>query len=283
MIKFCFIILFIILSVIGFSITQSHAQIYRWVDKNGQVHFTDNPSLIPADRLEQSQQLSPDASQEQITRPGPSAPPAAAPTETPPTGMSDEHLALQQEATEIKARIAAAQEERQHYLEQLNAMRPVRVNPAFGGRDRRNVVEWGRSLAAVEKQLDTLHEELQQVQSKLQALEPTPQPTVVAASQAENRFFDKQGHTRAYWRRRSTPLYERIEKAQAQRQAILEQLSADPQTAIGAQRGREILQLTRELEQVDQDLDSATADLQNLKQEAARAGAPAAWLLRNTP
>jgi hypothetical protein len=278
MIKRCLIIL----SVIGFSMTQSYAQMYRWVDKDGQVHFTDNPSLIPADRLDQSQELSPEASQGQFSHTGTSAAPAAVTTETPPAPTSDEHLALQQEETEIEARIAAAQEERQHYLAQLNAMRPALVNPAFGGRNRRNVVEWGRSLAAVERQLDALHEELQHVQTKRQALERPSQPITEADSQAEDTFFDKQGHTRAYWRRRGTPLNERIEKAQARRQAILEQLSADPQTSIGAQRGREVLQLTDELEQVNQDLDSATTDLQNLKQDATRAGAPAAWIQGNT-
>lgn len=278
MIKRCLVIL----SVIGFSMTQSYAQIYRWVDKDGQVHFTDNPSLIPADRLDQSRELSPDASQGQFSRSGTSAPPAAVTTEAPQTGISDEHLALKREETEIKARIAAAQEERQHYLTQLNTMRPVRVNPAFGGRNRRDVMAWGHSLAEVERQLDTLHDELTQVQSKLQAFEQPSRPGTGADSQDENRFFDKQGHSRDYWRRRSTPLYERIEKAQAQRQAILEQLSADPQ-AIGAQRASEVLQLTRELEQVTQKLDSATTDLQNLKQEANRAGAPVAWLQRGTP
>jgi len=263
--------------------TQSYAQIYRWVDKEGRVHFTDNPGLIPADRRSQSQELSPDALQGQFSQSGTSTSPAAVTTEAPPARPSDEHLALQQEETEIKARITAAQEERQHYLEQLNAMRPVRVNPAFGGRDRRNVMAWGRSLAAVERQLDTLHEELQQVQTRQQALDQPLQPALAADAQADGRFFDKQGHSRDYWRRRSTPLYERIEKAQALRQAILEQLSADPQTDIGAQRGREVLQLTRELEQVNQDLDSATTALQDLKQEASRAGAPDVWLLRGTP
>ena len=274
MIKFCFIIL----SLIGFSIPQSYAQIYRWVDKDGQVHFTNNKSTIPADHLDQSQEVPPGALQEQVTHSGTSLPPSAATTEAAPTRTSDEHLTLQQEEAEIDARIAAAQEERQHYLKQLNAMRPAQMNALVGGGKRRRVVAWGRSLAAVERQLDALHEERQQVQAKLQALDQTSPPAAATDSQTPGMLFDKQGHTRAYWQRRSVPLYKRLQQAREQRQTILEQLSSDAQTPIGAQRGTYVLQLTHELEQVKQDLDRAVTDMQNLKQEAARAGAPAAWL-----
>lgn len=260
----------IILSIIGLSMTQSYAQVYRWVDKDGQVHFTDSPSRIPADRLDQSQELPSDASQGQFTHSETPAPPTSVTNEAPPPGTSAEQLTWRQQETEIKARIAAAQKERQHYLEQLDAVRPAQMNPAIGGQKRRLAIEWGRSLAAVERELDTLHEELQQVQTKLQAFKQTPPPTA-------DTFFDKQGHTRAYWQRRSMPLHNRIRQAQGQRLAILEQLSADSQTAVG-RRGKEVLQLTHELQQVNQNLDSATTALQNLKQEAARAGAPAAWL-----
>lgn len=260
--------------------TQSYAQVYRWVDKDGQVHFTDNPSQIPADRLNRSQEWPPAASQGKFSHSETTAPPASATSKASPTGASADRLALQQQETAIKARIAAAQKERQHYLEQIDAMRPAQMNPAIGGQKRRYVVEWGRSLAEVERQLDASREELQQVQSKLQALEQTPPPGAAAASQAQDVLFDKQGHTRAYWQRRSAPLHNRIQRARAQRQGILAQLSADSQTAVGRGRGTEVLQLTHELQQVNQELDSATTTLQNLEQEAARAGAPAAWLQR---
>jgi seryl-tRNA synthetase len=268
----------IILSILCFSITQSDAQIYRWVDKDGGVHYTDNQSLIPADRLEQSYKLSPDAMPDNFSQSETPTPSTSTTTAAPSPTASAKRLQLQQKEKELKARIAAAQKERQRYFEQINAMRPVQMTAETGGGKRRRVVAWGRSLAASERRLDTLHEELQQVQSKLQALEQTPPPSTAVDSQTQNMLFDKQNHTRAYWQRRSTPLHNRIQQMNVRRQAILEQLSSDSQVPIGAERGKEVLRLTRELQQVNQDLNRATTDLQNLQQEAARAGAPDDWL-----
>lgn len=266
-----------ILSVLWLSTTLGHAQVYRWVDKDGRVHFTDNQSSIPADRLDRSYELSPDTAQGKFSQGETATPATSAATEAPSPITSSEHLQWQQKERQIKERIAAAQEERQHYLTQIQSMRQAQMNPAFGGRKRRGVIEWGQSLAAVERQLDTLNGDLQQVQSKIQALEQTPQPADTADSQADSRLLDKQGNSRVHWHRRSAPLHNRIQQAQTQRQVILEQLSADSQAPVG-RRGKEVLRLTQELEQVNQDLARATTDLQNLQQEGARAGAPADWL-----
>ena len=89
----------------------------------------------------------------------PSAPVPAGAQSATPTGMSP----LQQKAQAVEQQIAAAQQERQHLLDELREVRPIRMNPAFGGRERRRVDEMGRALAALEMQLDTLYAELQDI------------------------------------------------------------------------------------------------------------------------
>ena len=86
----------IILSILCFSITQSDAQIYRWVDKDGGVHYTDNQSLIPADRLEQSYKLSPDTMPDNFSQGGTPTPSASTTTAAPSPIASAERLQLQQ-------------------------------------------------------------------------------------------------------------------------------------------------------------------------------------------
>lgn len=44
------IILFVVFSMVPFSVF-AEAKIYRYTDKNGGLHFTDNPTEVPADQL----------------------------------------------------------------------------------------------------------------------------------------------------------------------------------------------------------------------------------------
>ena len=71
-----------------------------------------------------------------------------------------------------------------------------------------------------------------------------------------------------------------MSQAQAQRRDLLRQLAAaageDPRAA--ARQARTILQLVQALQQAEQDIDATETGLQTVKQEALKAGAPAAWL-----
>ena len=48
-----------LLALLWGSVVPGLAQIYRWTDDTGRIHFTDNPSTIPPERREHSQPLSP--------------------------------------------------------------------------------------------------------------------------------------------------------------------------------------------------------------------------------
>ena len=268
----------LLLCLVWVSVTSSHAQVYRWVDKDGNVNFTDNPSRIPADRVDQSRELSPDDPRGHFTRSGSPASSPAIPsstTESPPVTGSEALPRLREKERALAQQIAAAQEERQLYLKKIESVRPVRTNPAFGGK-RRRVETIGQSLAAVERQLDTLRTELQQVQTEIQQA----QQPLLSSSASQSPIgvaFDNQGHDRAYWQRRVSAVHARLRQAREQRKEILEQLSADHPGTYG-RRGREVLNLTRTLDQVDRNMRNAEADLQTLQQKATRAGAPAEWL-----
>lgn len=256
------------------------AQIYSWRDEQGRLHFTDNPATIPPHLRPQSRELqvetppeSPAESQEAAPAPADrqsAAPAASEPTSPPPVDQVDR---LQQRARELQQQIEAAQQERQQYQEKILAVRDVRTNPAFG-RQRRRVDEWGRALADVERRLDTLRNELGEVQDMLQqaqqpALRPTPPPGEVVV--------DAQGHTRDYWQQRAQALRAQLQQARQQRQQILQQLAEPPEGPYG-RRGDEVLQLTRALEQTEATIRETDAALQALRQEAREAGAPAEWL-----
>jgi chromosome segregation ATPase len=205
------------------------------------------------------------------------APPAVSPSTGDQSAASTDKSLLQQNIQNLEQQIALAQQERQSLLEALKAVRPVRMNPAFG-RERRQVDELGRALAAVEMRLDALYAEWQEAMQQLHAEDDS---TTAAATAADRQvLLDNQGHDQAYWRQRLVPLRERLQEARQQRQSILQRLGAelsDERDAFG-RRGREVLSLVAALEQLDQEIHQTEMTLHILRREAASAGAPAAWL-----
>src|SRR5215831_8538606 len=171
---------FLLLCVISLPVTVSVAQIYRWTDEIARIHFTNHPDTIPPDRRPDSRQFLPDMPDTppptSVTPPvsPPSAPVPAGSQGATPTSM----LPLQQKAQAVEQQIAVAQQERQHLLDELREVRPIRMNPAFGGRERRRVEEMGRALAAIEIQLDTLYAEWQNIlQQQIAEEESVKSPT----------------------------------------------------------------------------------------------------------
>ena len=271
------------LCILCLSVTASFAQMYRWTDDTGQVHFTNNPDTIPPQRRPYSQQVVPGTST--TSSPTNVAPPASPQSAASPSragaSQSDadaDTASLQQQAQALEQQIAAAQQERQRILDELKDVRPVRMNPAFGGRERRHVDDMGRALATVEQRLDALYAQLQDITlqqgaTASDAVAPTPAP-------ASEVLLDKQGHDRTYWQRRVVTLRERLQHARQQRQSILQQLApelSEERSAFG-RRGREVLELVTTLEQLNQDIHQTEIALQALRREATSAGAPVSWL-----
>jgi hypothetical protein len=270
----------LLLWICWLSVMPGLAQVYRWTDKDGRLHYTDNPETIPADRRPYSRPLSPTDAGDTFSRtptPQPSPPPSAA-LPAPPAPSTEMSL-LQERAHVLEQQIAAALQERQELLDQLKAVRPIRMNPAFG-QQRRRVDEAGHVLAEVEKQLDALYAELQQVQATIQEREQAQPSGRIPATAPGEVVVDTQGHDQAYWRQRVASLQTQLQHAREQRQAILAQLAPETpeeRSAFG-RRGREVLQLIEALERTTQDIRAAEAALQAVRQEAYHAGAPAAWL-----
>jgi hypothetical protein len=184
---------------------------------------------------------------------------------------------LQQKAQAVEQQIAAAQQERQQLFDELRDVRPVRMNPAFGGRQRRRVDEMGRALAALEMQLDTLYAEAQNILQQQIAEEESVRS--LTSSPPREVIQDNQGRGQGYWQQRLGTLRERLQQARQQRQIILEQLGAElPEDRSFGRRGQEVLQLVQALDQLDQEIHTAETDVQALRRQAAHAGAPAAWL-----
>jgi hypothetical protein len=182
---------------------------------------------------------------------------------------------------ELAQQIVSVEQEYQRYLSQINALRPIRMNPAFGRRRRRSAV-WGGALVSAQQQLDSLYAELQRVQAQFQELENAPQSTPHAVRTPGEVFFDNQGRTAKYWRSRLQSLRARFNSAQEQRQALLEELTFKTQTqhkrrAFG-RLGRQIVYRSRALREVDQEIRETEAALNALREEAARAETPAEWL-----
>jgi septation ring formation regulator EzrA len=184
---------------------------------------------------------------------------------------------LQRQARSLEERIAAALQERQKYLDQLKATPEVRASPEFG-RQRRQIDETGRSLAAVERQIDTLSAELRQVQAKLQGAGQAAPPAPVGRALPDTVMLDTQGHDRTYWRQRLEALQTRLRQAKEQRQTILAQLGAEEERSAFGRRGVEVLRQARTLDQINQEIRNTEAALEALRQEATRARAPAEWL-----
>jgi chromosome segregation ATPase len=257
--------------------TVSLAQIYRWTDDAGRVHFTNNPETIPADRRPYSRQITSGPS---ATPPPSDVAPAASLPSTLPSGSSQSEPSaptadIQRRIHALEQQIAALRQERQQILDQLKTVRPIRMNPAFG-QERRHVDHLGRTLATVEQQLDTLYAELQQLSRQQSAV--TADTSITPPT--EEVILDKQGHDQSYWRQRFQTLQERLQQARQQRQAILTELAGELSEERGAfgRRGREVLQLVNILEQLDQEIHETETALQALRREAMYAGAPAQWL-----
>lgn len=275
MLRLCVMVL---TSALCLHVTASLAQIYRWTDEAGRVHFTDNPGSIPADRRDKTRLLAPDTSGSTAPSAGASPPPATAVSPSPATPASDQTPSLRQRVQALQDQIEATQQERQQYIEKLKNVRDVQTNPAFG-RQRRQPDEWGRALAEVERKLDALQTELQQVRSQLQSVEQKQSPSASSPRPSATVTADKQGHDRAYWEGRLDPIRSRLQKAEEQRRTLLEQLAAEQQERrTYGRRGEEVLRLTKALEQVEQERREADAALQALRQEAQQAGAPAEWV-----
>jgi hypothetical protein len=168
----------------------------------------------------------------------------------------------------LEQQLAAARQERQTYFEELSNIRNVQATPPFV-RQRRQIGELGYALLRVEQQIDTLEQEMQQLQAR-----PTPPPAQSAVA------FDRVGHDAMYWQQRMAVAREQVQQAQTLRRDFLSRLGAianEEQRVMGRQ-GQEILQLARELREVEQVIDAAEAAVQAVQQEALQAGAPRAWL-----
>jgi hypothetical protein len=272
-----------LLCLVWGSVAPGLAQIYRWTDDAGRVHFTDNPGTIPPERRAHSRQLAPDTTRSgdaadvpaQSLAPG--VPPAT--TNSPQPAASERALLLQKQAQTLEDQIAAALQERQQLFEQINATRSIRLNPFSGALERRQIDEQGRALAAVEKRLDDLNAELQQVQAKLQELEQGTGSVPLERGPQQEPMLDNQGHDRTYWQQQLDALRTQLQQAQEKRRALLENLGADSRERRGfGRRGYEVLQQTRMLEQTEQEIRGTEAALEALRQDATRAGAPAEWL-----
>jgi hypothetical protein len=207
----------------------------------------------------------------------PGVPPAT--TDSPQPAASERALLLQKQAQTLEDQVAAALRERQQLFGQINATRSIRLNPFSGALERRQIDEQGRTLAAVEKRLDALNAELQQVQAKLQELEQGTGPVPLERGLQREPMLDNQGHDWTYWRQQLDALRTQLQQAQEKRRALLENLGADSRERRGfGRRGYEVLQQTRMLEQTEQEIRETEAALEVLQQDATRAGAPAEWL-----
>jgi septal ring factor EnvC (AmiA/AmiB activator) len=248
-------------------VSHSWAQIYRWTDETGRVHFTNNPETIPADRLPYSREMTSTPAITTAPTPPATAAPGVSPRLSPPHDQD-----VQQQIQALEQQIAATRQERQRLLEELKAARPIRMNPAFG-RERRQVDDLGRALATVEKQLDTLYAEWQQLsrQQSASSREPSPERAVI---------LDKYGHDRSYWQQRFQSLRDRLRLTREQRQAVLGKLAGElsEEGRTFGRRGREVLDLANILEQLNQDIHTTETALQALRREATNAGAPPQWL-----
>jgi Domain of unknown function (DUF4124) len=257
------------------------AQVYRWTDDNGRIHYTDNPETIPPHRRAASRLLAPsDAGQPSEPPPAPqTSPPAVVSTQAPSATVSEDASRLQQRVQLLEQQIATVLQKRQQLLDQIKAVRAIRTNPAFG-QERRRVDAPGRELATVEHQLDALYAELHDAQAALQEREQIQHQGASAHRPSGEVALDTQGHDQAYWRQRAASLQARLQQVREQRQAILAQLAPETEEERSAfgRRGREVLQLVQALEQTWQDLRAAEAAWLALQQEASQAGAPAAWL-----
>jgi septal ring factor EnvC (AmiA/AmiB activator) len=114
---------------------------------------------------------------------------------------------------------------------------------------------------------------LAQAQQQLQAQRPPP-------PEQSGVILDRAGNDATYWQQRLATARERLQQAQTQRRDLLTQLaaSAGAEERTMGRQGHTVLQLAHTLQQTEQDIDTAAAALQAIRQEALQAGAPRAWL-----
>ena len=269
------------LGILWGTVVLGWAEIYRWKDATGQIHFTDNPEAIPEAYRGQVQAPLPESDSDD---PGPAlGPPPIPPRSSPPPASEETRLRpgaadsgpVKQKIRILEQQLAAAHQQRQAYIDQINAKRPIRMNPAFGSK-RRQVADLGQELAAVERQIDSLQAALQQAQA---AAAPASQNPATGASRPDGERQNPTLETASVWQQRFQTARERVRQAQEQRQDVLTRLSGDdqgPREAFG-RRGREVIQQTQELQRLEQEIGTAEAALQSLEAAAERAGVPPGW------
>lgn len=108
------------------------ADIYRWQDDSGVVHFTDTPSRIPEkyrSRKKMIQQGPAEAGRPGVSTVGPpSPPPSVTPPENPPTpreGVQADREGPSGQAEQLQAKIAA----KQRFIEGIDRKRSNALNP----------------------------------------------------------------------------------------------------------------------------------------------------------
>lgn len=252
------------------------AEIYRWKDATGQSHFTDNPLAVPQAYRNQIQapppESAPDTTSETPPTPPRSAPPLASEGARLRPGAADSEP-VGQKIHMLEQQLAAAQQQRQAYIDQIEAERPIRTSPAFG-RSRRQVAGLGQALAAVERQIDALQADLKQARA---AANTAQEPQSPATSTRDRQSASLE--TASVWQQRFRTARDRVRQAQEQRQSLLTRLSGDeqrPRTAVGRQ-GREVIKQTQELQRLRQEIHDAEAALYSLNTEAERSGVPREW------
>lgn len=260
----------LLLGCVWYSVTPAMAQLYRWTDKKGTTHITDNPAAVPPAYRAQAGvpplgpvQPPPDAE----PPPADTAAPKEAPEpQAPPQDTPAPARAPSQATTPppVDPALLAAQKERADYLEQLRATRPIQTNPLLV-RQRRQIGVLTRALVEVEQRIDALTATAQRV------------PDAPATSAAKR---DQEGHDVTYWQQRVAAPRQRLRQAQSQRQATLRQLmDLIEDTQRGPERqGREVLQYVDALIQAEAEIDAADKAIAAVTEDALRVNAPLAWL-----
>jgi DNA repair exonuclease SbcCD ATPase subunit len=148
------------------------------------------------------------------------------------------------------------------------------MNPAFG-QQRRRVAELGRALAAVERQLDALHAELQRAQEAVAAAQESPEGEPKTLLPGATSYPDA-AEMASGWQQRFRTAQDRLQQAQERRQVVLAELSGETehQRESFGRRGLEVLEQAKELQRLTQEIRSTQAELRSLNAEAARAGLP---------
>ena len=258
--------------LIWVSISPALAEIYRWTDDAGIIHFTNDPGTIPPAyraRARASESDTPAADETPTVDAQPSPPQPLSADRTPAAQAPASSVApTAPHIVALEQQIAAARQERQTYFEDLGNIRDVQATPPFV-RQRRQIGEWGYALLRVEQQIDTLEQEMQQLQARSI---PPPAPSDVA--------FDRVGHDAMYWQERMAVARERVQQAQTERRDFLSQLGAiaNAEQRVMGRQGHEVLRLAQSLREVEQVIDAAEAALQAVQQEVLQAGALRAWL-----